>query len=85
MKTQAFLVLTKRFISTANRSIASSKHNRYAPYQNTRTNFELNYVLQGECQQIINITYTRFTPGDILLMDAGSAHMQLSLLEKTIY
>ncbi len=58
----------------ANRSIYISKHNRYARIQNTPTNFELNYILQGQCQQIINDTPYTFYEGDVLLMDAGSAH-----------
>ena len=59
----------------ANRSIYISKHNRYAPYpKHTHQFLELNYVLQGECQQIINDTPYTFYEGDILLMDAGSAH-----------
>lgn len=59
----------------ANRSIYISKHNRYAPYpKHTHQFLELNYVLQGQCQQIINDTPYTFYEGDILLMDAGSAH-----------
>ena len=59
----------------ANRSIYISKHNRYAPYpKHTHQFLELNYLLQGQCQQIINDTPYTFYEGDILLMDAGSAH-----------
>ena len=59
----------------ANRSIYISKHNRYAPYpKHTHQFLELNYVLQGQCQQIINDTPYTFYEGDILLMDACSAH-----------
>ena len=59
----------------ANRSIYIIKHNRYAPYpKHTHQFLELNYVLQGQCQQIINDTPYTFYEGDILLMDAGSAH-----------
>ena len=59
----------------ANRSIYISKHNRYAPYpKHTHQFLELNYVLKGQCQQIINDTPYTFYEGDILLMDAGSAH-----------
>ena len=59
----------------ANRSIYISKHNRYAPYpKHTHQFLELNYILQGQCQQIINDTPYTFYEGDILLMDAGSAH-----------
>ena len=59
----------------ANRSIYISKHNRYASYpKHTHQFLELNYVIQGQCQQIINDTPYTFYEGDILLMDAGSAH-----------
>ena len=59
----------------ANRSIYISTHNRYAPSpQHPHQFLELNYVLQGQCQQIINDTPYTFYEGDILLMDAGSAH-----------
>ena len=58
-----------------NKDIYISKHNRYAAYPEHSHQFlELNYIVKGECRQIINGVPYLLKEGDILLMDTGSAH-----------
>lgn len=65
----------------SNREVYMSKHNRYAPYpRHTHQFLELNYIVQGSCDQVINGTPYTFHNGDLLLMDVGSSH-QISALQ----
>ena len=65
----------KEHLFFENKDIYISKHNRYAAYPEHSHQFlELNYIVKGECRQIINGVPYLLKEGDILLMDTGSAH-----------
>jgi len=58
-----------------NKDIYISKHSRYAAYPEHSHQFlELNYIVKGECRQLINGVPYLLKEGDILLMDTGSEH-----------
>nr|WP_225352904.1 AraC family ligand binding domain-containing protein [Lentilactobacillus parafarraginis] len=58
-----------------NKRIYVSKHNRYAPYpEHSHTFFEINYMLRGSCDEIVDGEKIHLETGDVLLMDIGSRH-----------
>lgn len=58
-----------------NKRIYVSKHNRYAPYpEHSHTFFEINYMLRGSCDEVVDGEKVHLDTGDILLMDIGSRH-----------
>ncbi|NEW63625.1 helix-turn-helix domain-containing protein [Tuanshanicoccus yangjingiae] len=68
-----------------NKDVFISKHSRYAAYPEHSHQFlEFNYMVQGECQQIINGEPITLSAGDLLLMDTGSTHSIQPLGEQDI-
>lgn len=66
-------------------SVYISKHNRFAPYPEHSHKFlELNYVLSGNCKQVINGKDVTLNEGDILLMNIGCRHSIFALNEHDI-
>lgn len=58
-----------------NKRIYVSKHNRYAPYpEHSHTFFEINYMLRGSCDEVVDGEKVHLDTGDVLLMDIGSKH-----------
>ncbi|ATO54965.1 AraC family transcriptional regulator [Loigolactobacillus coryniformis] len=58
-----------------NKDIYISKHNRYAPYPtHTHTFLEMNYMLSGKADEIINGKKVHLKAGDLVLLDVGSQH-----------
>lgn len=58
-----------------NDRIYISKHNRFASYpEHTHKFLELNYMLKGQCDQIINGEKKTIKEGQLLLLDQGSTH-----------
>lgn len=56
-------------------SVYSSKHNRFAPYPKHSHKFlELNYMLSGNCQQVVDGERIMLNQGDILMMNIGCSH-----------
>lgn len=71
-------VETKRILNNfffQNRSIRISKHTRFAPYPaHTHTFLEMNYMLKGTVDEIVNGTPITLQQGDLLIMDRGTVH-----------
>lgn len=68
-----------------NKDIYISKHSRYAKYPEHSHNFlELNYMVHGTCQQVINGELITLNAGDLLLMDVDSIHSIHALNEEDI-
>ena len=58
-----------------NRNIYISKHARFAPYPEHSHQFlEINYMLSGHVQEVVNGTHLTLSEGDVLLLDVGSTH-----------
>lgn len=58
-----------------NKNIYVSKHNRYAPYPvHTHTFLEINYVLRGEVDEVVEGREMHLKTGDLLLLDVGCNH-----------
>lgn len=58
-----------------NRDIYISKHYRFAPYPEHSHKFlEINYMLSGSCDQIVNDNPVHLNQGDLLLIDVGCTH-----------
>lgn len=56
-------------------SVYISKHNRFAPYpEHTHKFLELNYMLSGSCEQIVDGNIISLNEGDILMMNVGCNH-----------
>jgi AraC-like ligand binding domain. len=56
-------------------SVYISKHNRFAPYPKHSHKFlELNYMLSGNCQQVVDGERIMLNQGDILMMNIGCSH-----------
>ena len=56
-------------------SIYLSKHNRFAPYPLHSHQFvEINYMLKGECDEIIEDEPIHLREGSVLMMDIGCKH-----------
>lgn len=66
-------------------SVYISKHNRFAPYPEHSHKFlELNYMLSGNCQQVVNGEKIKLHQGDILMMNLGCSHSINSLGENDL-
>lgn len=73
LSTQNEMMLNDYFFRTSN--IYISKHNRYAPYPtHTHTFLEINYMLRGECDELVDGKNIHLNTGDLLLLDVGSKH-----------
>ncbi|MGJ8731099.1 AraC family transcriptional regulator [Listeria aquatica] len=58
-----------------NKDIYVSKHNRFADYPAHSHQFlELNYMLRGECKQVIEGKEETLQEGELLLLDIGCHH-----------
>lgn len=58
-----------------NCSVSIRKHNRFADYPlHTHQFFEINYMLRGEADEIVDGQPLHLTQGDVLLLDIGSQH-----------
>ncbi|AFS01192.1 helix-turn-helix domain-containing protein [Lentilactobacillus buchneri] len=58
-----------------NKSIYVSKHNRYAPYPtHAHTFLEINYMLRGSCDEVVEGQQIHLEQGDVLLLDVGCKH-----------
>lgn len=58
-----------------NKNIYISKHNRYAPYpKHSHTFLEVNYMLRGSCDQVVDGDSVHLSTGDLLLLDVGCTH-----------
>lgn len=67
------LVLNDYFFK--NKTIYISKHNRYAPYpKHTHTFLEMNYMLRGEADEVVQGQSVHLKTGDLLLLDVGCEH-----------
>lgn len=68
-----------------NDRIYISKHNRFAPYpEHTHRFLELNYMLKGKSEQIINGEKKILKEGELLLLDQGSTHSLETLGQEDI-
>lgn len=68
-----FKVLNNYFFR--NRDVYISKHNRFAPYPtHTHTFLEMNYMLTGHAEQLVNDKKVVLHQGDLLLLDVGTRH-----------
>ncbi|WP_283680286.1 helix-turn-helix domain-containing protein [Lentilactobacillus sp. Marseille-Q4993] len=57
------------------KSIYVSRHNRFSTYPtHTHTFLEINYMLRGSCEEIVDSNPVRLNQGDILLIDVGCPH-----------
>lgn len=66
-------------------SVYISKHARFAPYpEHTHEFIEINYMLRGECYQVVNGQKIHLKQGDILMMDVGCSHSISRLNEDDI-
>ncbi|GBG95700.1 AraC family transcriptional regulator [Ligilactobacillus salitolerans] len=66
-------------------SVYISKHNRFAPYPKHSHKFlELNYMLSGSCQQIVDGEKVALKEGDILMMNIGCSHSIAALGENDL-
>lgn len=58
-----------------NRDVYISKHPRFAPYPTHSHQFlEINYMLNGSCDQIVDNKKIHLNQGDLLLLDVGCTH-----------
>lgn len=58
-----------------NRDVYISKHPRFAPYPEHSHQFlEINYMLNGSCDQIVDGKNVHLNQGDLLLLDVGCTH-----------
>jgi AraC-like DNA-binding protein len=58
-----------------NKDIYVSKHNRFAAYPlHSHTFLEINYMLEGKANQIVNGKEITLHRGDLLLLDVGAEH-----------
>lgn len=56
-------------------SIYLSKHNCFAPYPLHSHEFvEINYMLKGNCDELVEGEHIHLTQGDVLMMDIGCHH-----------
>jgi AraC-like DNA-binding protein/mannose-6-phosphate isomerase-like protein (cupin superfamily) len=63
-----------------NKDIYISKHNRFAPYPtHSHTFLEINYMLKGRAEQVVNGKALTLNKGDLLLLDVGAEHSIKSL------
>lgn len=67
------LVLNNYFFQ--NKNIYISKHNRYAPYPtHAHTFLEINYMLRGEADEVVQGKDVHLNTGDLILIDVGCKH-----------
>lgn len=65
-----------------NKDVYISKHNRYADYPvHTHQFLEMNYMLTGSCQQIVNGEPIELQANDLLLLDIDCKH-EIKRLDK---
>lgn len=58
-----------------NSSISIRKHNRFADYPlHTHQFFEINYMLRGDAEEVVDGQALTLHQGDVLLLDIGSQH-----------
>ncbi|WP_374285692.1 AraC family transcriptional regulator [Lactococcus sp.] len=68
-----------------NNYVFISKHPRFADYPEHRHEFlEFNYMLDGECTQIINGKEMKLSKGDLVLLNSKSRHKIKALSENDI-
>lgn len=78
-----FRILNNYFFR--NRNIYISKHSRFAEYpEHTHQFLEMNYMLNGECDQVVNGKKIHLNKGDLLLIDVGCSHSISRLGEEDI-
>ncbi len=66
-------IVNKKLLS--HHSIYLSKHNRFAPYPLHSHQFvEINYMLKGECDEIVDGEPVHLKEGSVLMMDIGCQH-----------
>ncbi|WP_300558760.1 helix-turn-helix domain-containing protein [Companilactobacillus sp.] len=71
--TQKVKVLNNYFFR--NRDVYISKHDRFADYPTHSHQFlEMNYMLNGSCDQIVDGKEVHLNKGDLLLIDVGCSH-----------
>lgn len=67
------------------RDVYISKHDRFADYPTHSHKFlEMNYMLNGSCEEIVNGKTVHLNRGDLLLLDVGSSHSIKRLNENDI-
>ena len=67
------------------RDVYISKHDRFADYPEHSHKFlEMNYMLNGSCDEIVNGTSIHLNKGDLLLLDVGSSHSIKKLSENDL-
>lgn len=72
-KDKNFTLSNSFFFTT--KDVYISKHNRYADYpEHTHSFLEMNYMVSGECTQIVNGKEIHLTKNDLLLLDIGCSH-----------
>lgn len=58
-----------------NCSVSIRKHNRFADYPlHTHQFFEINYMLRGDADEVVDGQALHLSQGDVLLLDIGSQH-----------
>ncbi|MQS51725.1 AraC family transcriptional regulator [Companilactobacillus mishanensis] len=68
-----------------NRNVYISKHDRFAPYPpHTHQFLEMNYMLEGSCDQLVDGKKIHLNKGDLLLLDVGCTHSISKLNENDI-
>lgn len=73
IKTVDKRVVNKRLLS--HHFIYLSKHNRFAPYPLHSHQFvEINYMLKGECDELVEGEPIHLKEGNVLMMDIGCHH-----------
>jgi AraC-like DNA-binding protein len=78
------LMFIKKFF-LKNNFVYISKHPRFADYPKHSHNFlEFNYMLDGECHQIVNGHDIHLKKGELLLMDNNSSHEVKALSKNDI-
>jgi len=83
-KKSADIVLQANYFFN-NKEVYISKHPRYADYPlHTHEFFEINYMLSGSCQQIVEGKRIDLSTHDLLLLDIGSKHEIKALGEDDI-
>ncbi len=68
-----------------NREVYISKHDRFADYPEHSHQFlEMNYMLSGSCDQVVNGKPVHMNKGDLLLIDVGCTHSIKKLNENDL-
>lgn len=68
-----------------NRDVYISKHDRFADYPEHSHQFlEMNYMLNGSCDQIVDGKEVHLSKGDLLLIDVGCTHSIKKLNENDL-